>query len=285
MTAVGYVGGDPSKVDVTGYAHGDLLAADASGTLTPVPIGTAAQALTVDVAETTLVDWETGGGGGGGVPSGTVVTETSFAQASTAGVATDYSRGDHTHGTPAAPTPVSVGADPAGSAAAAVITANAYTDAGLATAARRPVVRQSRITTGNVTFPNTTPTWTINATLNAPQIPAAIGDTVEVGITALFGFSASAFIDIAVITGVSTIARYMGSGTSSPLLEGNPGLYPTSSSFTRALSPQSFVVEAADLDGGNVRFALVSRAAGAGQAFANTNYPFAWLVKNLGPVN
>src|SRR4051812_48957980 len=44
-----------------------------------------------------------GGGGGGGTPSGTVVTETAFGQAAAAGAATAYSRGDHTHGTPAAP--------------------------------------------------------------------------------------------------------------------------------------------------------------------------------------
>jgi hypothetical protein len=44
-----------------------------------------------------------GGGGGGGIPGNTVVTETAFGQASTPGVETDYSRKDHTHGTPAAP--------------------------------------------------------------------------------------------------------------------------------------------------------------------------------------
>lgn len=43
------------------------------------------------------------GGGGGGTPASTVVTETSFGQASAVGTSTDYARGDHTHGTPAAP--------------------------------------------------------------------------------------------------------------------------------------------------------------------------------------
>ncbi len=38
---------------------------------------------------------------GGGVPSGTVVSETSYGQAASAGAATAYSRGDHTHGSPA----------------------------------------------------------------------------------------------------------------------------------------------------------------------------------------
>lgn len=42
----------------------------------------------------------TGGGGGSGTPSSSVVSETAFGQSSTAGAATAYSRGDHTHGTP-----------------------------------------------------------------------------------------------------------------------------------------------------------------------------------------
>ena len=66
MTAVGYVGGDPRKVNVDGYDQGDLLAADATGTLVPVAIGTPTQVLTADAGEPALVDWEAGGGGGGG---------------------------------------------------------------------------------------------------------------------------------------------------------------------------------------------------------------------------
>lgn len=42
-------------------------------------------------------------GGGGGTPATTVVTETSFGQASAVGTSTLYARADHTHGTP--PTP------------------------------------------------------------------------------------------------------------------------------------------------------------------------------------
>ncbi|MEU8379791.1 hypothetical protein AB0C32_11440, partial [Streptosporangium sp. NPDC048865] len=93
-----------------------------------------------------------GGGGGGGSPSGTVVTGTSYGQAASAGVASAYSRGDHTHGTPALPTPGAIGAatsghthagtyDPAGTAASAVAAHagatdphgdRAYADVGLA---------------------------------------------------------------------------------------------------------------------------------------------------------
>ncbi len=49
------------------------------------------------------VAWEQVGGSGGGTPSDTVETETAYGQESDAGEATDYSRGDHTHGTPAVP--------------------------------------------------------------------------------------------------------------------------------------------------------------------------------------
>lgn len=112
MAAVLYTGGDPSKLDVAGYTQGDVPAADAAGTLQPVPIGTPGSVLTVNAAQPELLDYEPGGGGGGGTPSNSVVTEQAFGQASTAGAAATYSRGDHTHGTPAAPTAASVGAVP-----------------------------------------------------------------------------------------------------------------------------------------------------------------------------
>jgi len=103
MTAQIIIGGDPNKVDVSGYIKGDVLAANAAGTLEAVPVGPDGDVLTADSAALDGVDWQPGGGGGGGTPSNSVVTEQSFGQASTAGVATAYSRGDHTHGTPASP--------------------------------------------------------------------------------------------------------------------------------------------------------------------------------------
>ena len=72
----------------------------------------------------------TGGGGGGAAPSSTVVSGTSYGATSTAGVATAYSRGDHSHGTPALGTTSTTAAagnhthtgvyDPAGTASTAV---------------------------------------------------------------------------------------------------------------------------------------------------------------------
>jgi hypothetical protein len=109
MGAFIFAGGDPSKVDVSGYVKGDVLAADTTGTLQPVPVGPDSDVLTADSGAAEGVDWQAGGGGGGGTPSNTVVTETTFGQTSTAGVATAYSRGDHTHGTPTSPSVPSAG--------------------------------------------------------------------------------------------------------------------------------------------------------------------------------
>lgn len=210
MTAVGYVGGDPDKLDRAGYTLGDVIAADATGTLVPVALGAPTEVLTVEPAEATDVGWGAAGGG-----------------ATTA-------------------------------------------------------VRLSRITTGSVTFPNSAPAYAINAALNAPPIPAAVGDYVEVSITALFDFAANSFVDIGVVVG-GVIVRYMGTGSGALPTEGNPGLYPDPG-FNGYIGPQGFVVTAPDLSAGNVQFALVSLATGTGQALATADFPFAWNVKNLGPV-
>lgn len=103
MTAQMILGGDPNKLDVAGYAKGDVLAADATGILEPVTVGVDGTVLTADTVAPEGVDWQAGGGGGSGTPSNSVITETAFGQASNAGAAVAYSRGDHTHGTPAAP--------------------------------------------------------------------------------------------------------------------------------------------------------------------------------------
>ncbi len=94
-------------------AKGDLIVATAGDTVTRLGVGSNDQVLTADSSTPTGLKWAAGGGGGGGgTPANTVVTETAFGQSSTAGVATAYSRGDHTHGTPSTPTPAGIGAVP-----------------------------------------------------------------------------------------------------------------------------------------------------------------------------
>lgn len=101
MGAVGFTSGDPRKLNRAGYNKGDVVAADAAGELTAVPVGADTEVLTADSSDPEGVDWAPGGGGGGGgTPSNTVVAETVYGQASTAGAASTFSRGDHTHGSP-----------------------------------------------------------------------------------------------------------------------------------------------------------------------------------------
>lgn len=248
MTATGYIGGDPTKVDVDGWTLGDVLAADPTGTLVAIPLGSATEVLTVTPAALTDLDYAAAGGGG-------AVTSVFGRAGAVVAVAGDYAVADIT-----------------GLVAA------------LAAKATIPAVRLSKITTGNVTFPNSAPSWAINTTLNAPAIPAAVGDYIEVSLTALFDFASDSFLDVGVITGAGpTIVRYLGSGSGTPLVEGNPGLYPDPA-FNREFGTQGFVVTAPDLDAGTVRLALVSLATGSGQALASAAFPFAWCVKNLGPV-
>lgn len=100
MAAVGYTSGDPRKLNRAGYTKGDVVAADATGTLTPVPLGADTEVFTADSAEPEGVEWAPGGSGSGGTPSNTVVAETAYGQSAAAGSAGPYSRGDHTHGSP-----------------------------------------------------------------------------------------------------------------------------------------------------------------------------------------
>lgn len=86
--AVGYTGGDPTKVSKAG------------DTMTGPLVLAGDPATDLQAADKAYVDTH-GGGGGGGTPSDTVVTETGYGQSSTAGAGSEYSRGDHTHGSTA----------------------------------------------------------------------------------------------------------------------------------------------------------------------------------------
>lgn len=72
MGAVGYTSGDPRKLNRAGYTKGDVVAADAAGELTAVPVGTDTEVLTADSSDPEGVDWQVQGGG----PSGQRFTVT-----------------------------------------------------------------------------------------------------------------------------------------------------------------------------------------------------------------
>lgn len=173
---------------------------------------------------------------------------------------------------------------------AQVATTGAYADlSGRPTIPARAKVRHEYITSGNVTLPNSAGSWARPGGTNGlPSdfelaIPAEIGDWVECSYNGMKSDTASAFLDVGIVVG-TTIVRYLGSGTSSPLVEGDPGWYPVTG-FRPHAGIRGFVVEAGDLDSGNVRFAVVNKTAGSGTLYASASYPFYWHVKNNGPVD
>lgn len=149
----------------------------------------------------------------------------------------------------------------------------------------RLIVRQAYITSGNATLPDTSGAWQILTGFQL-SIPASVGDYVELGAHGMRNNTETGFLDIAVVSG-STIVRYLATGTSSPAVEGDPGWYPTgpSAPFPNQAAPRGFAVTEADLNAGNVTFAVVVKAAGAGTLYASSDFPWYWQAKNHGPVD
>lgn len=243
MTAVGYASttGDTRKVNKSGDTlTGDLVLVDSSPDTDRS--ATSKEYVLARVAEA-----------GTGVASDTVVTEITAGQAADAGVSAEYSRGDHTHGTPT----------------------------GGGTTIR---AADARITAGNVTLATSTP-WVIVTSGATPlqcSIAATVGDRIHVS-PSFMRTGSGFFLDIAILTSAGAISRYLGSGTSSPLGEGNPAYYPQSGSFPAATGPVQVVVESGEVDGGgNVTLALVYRGSGTETVYASSTYPFYMLLTNLG---
>jgi hypothetical protein len=155
----------------------------------------------------------------------------------------------------------------------------------LADTPARLIVRQAYVTTGNATLPDTGGTWQILSGFQL-SIPASVGDYVELGAHGMRNNTETGFLDIAVVSG-STIVRYLATGTSSPAVEGDPGWYPTgpSAPFPNQAASRGFTVTEADLNAGNVTFAVVVKAAGAGVLYASPDFPWYWQAKNHGPVD
>lgn len=209
---------------------------------------------------------------GGGTPASSVVAETAYGLSPAVGVATAYAREDHTHGSPAL-----------GSTGSTAAAGNHNHDAAYAA---KPIIRQAYLTSGLVTLPNTAGAWQIlkqadNVTPFELAIPAAAGEYVDITLHGILENAASTeSVDIGVIVG-SSIVRYMSSGGASPTTRGLPWcIQQTPVTFQQPSSPVGFTVQAGDLDGGNVRFSVVIKAAGAATLYALSTFPFYWRAFN-----
>lgn len=101
----GWIGVDPATFGGGGGMTNpmttaqDLIRGDTAGAPARIAVGANGQVLKVVSG---AVAWANESAGGG-TPSSTVVSETAFGAAAAAGIATAYSRGDHTHGSPTNP--------------------------------------------------------------------------------------------------------------------------------------------------------------------------------------
>ena len=143
---------------------------------------------------------------------------------------------------------------------------------------------KARITDGAIVDLASAAAWTIATTsVGTPlqcSIPAAAGDRIRVHLGMMY--VGGHFLDVALLSSAGAIAVYHGSGTSSPLSEGAPELYPSTAFSKAASSAAMFTVSAGHINAGSVTVALVHQGTSSGKVYANTTYPWQMLLENIG---
>lgn len=141
-----------------------------------------------------------------------------------------------------------------------------------------------RFTGGDISVSSTTP----GAALTGPgtlTVAAATGDLLEVNINAIdiTNSSQSLRIDVASIVSAAVV-NYLSTGTNTPASLGIPGWLAYSSEEYQHVGAWPYVVQAGDIDGGNIELSLRAwvGAAGARTIGAAAGNPLVWWVKNLG---
>ncbi|NXY93520.1 SGNH/GDSL hydrolase family protein [Streptomyces sp. BR123] len=147
-----------------------------------------------------------------------------------------------------------------------------------------PRTAELRISDGAVQDLAAAASWTIAATSVGTQLKCSIaaepGDRIRVDLGMLY--SGTRYLDLALLDSAGAIAQYGGSGTGTPLAEGTPEFYP-STSFGKATSGGMFTVAASHLASGQATIALVNQGTGAGRVYAYSGYPWRMTLTNLGP--
>lgn len=143
-------------------------------------------------------------------------------------------------------------------------------------------VVSGRVSSGNVSTFNTGGVTAVLTGGPTFSIAAAVGDRVRLDWAALIQKASSTYWDVAVLVGGAAV-RYATTGTSTPPVEGDPGMYPDTSTYQGRPGPFNFTVEAGDLSGGNVTFGFVIKSDNtAGLLFANTAFPLRYTITNYG---
>ena len=112
----------------------------------------------------------------------------------------------------------------------------------------------------------------------AATITAAVGDRIKV--IGRFMRNGAHFLDWNVLE-AGVLATYLGSGTTTPLTEGDPALYP-SGSFLYSTGDPVFTVTSAQRTAGQVTVALAHSGTSAGRVYCYSGYPFKLRLENMG---
>lgn len=164
----------------------------------------------------------------------------------------------------------------------------AATTSALAGKAAKPRVVATYVTTGNPAGdvpPGTGGGWAKYAGVGELVVPASVGDFLEVDLAFVTVADSGSIWDVGVLVGTS-IVWTSSSGTATPSGDGDPGLAPFAAPVRPFMSAAGWlVVESGHLDGGNVRFVLLSNSSGGGKIFHATSNPFRWKAENRGPVS
>ncbi|SED26716.1 hypothetical protein SAMN05216532_4004 [Streptomyces sp. 2231.1] len=145
-----------------------------------------------------------------------------------------------------------------------------------------------RVTNDNLSGLPAAGSWAIVQTSAGTKLQASIaatsGDRIRLsGASMRVG---SHFLDWAMLSDTGAIAVYAGSGSSSPLTQGHPAMYP-SLSFSYVTGDEMFTVSAGHIDGsGLVTIALVhqgSSSDSSSKVYAYPDYPWRVRLENIGP--
>jgi hypothetical protein len=159
----------------------------------------------------------------------------------------------------------------------------AQIDTSLGAKANKVSLRQAWITSGNIQLNTGTNTWGPLTGSPTLVIPAAVGDYLDLSVSALRQANANIFLDVGVVVS-GNVVRYLGTGTSTPPGEGESGFYHTA--LPSKSGPRGFVVESGDISGGNVTlsWAIRNLSGASSLLLASTDNPMYWRVSNWGPV-
>jgi hypothetical protein len=142
----------------------------------------------------------------------------------------------------------------------------------------------ARITDDNLSGLPSTASWTVVQTsAGTPlqcSIAAVAGDRIK--LYGAFMYQGAHYLDWALLASDGSIALYAASGTSSPLSEGNPTMYP-STSFSRMSAGDMVTVAAGHINNGMITIALAHQGTAAGTVYAHPVYPWRLRLENVGP--